>query len=42
VGDIDIPEIQSFIEDLFLPQMNIYKDSKLCGLELARSSNIPI
>jgi hypothetical protein len=42
VGDIDIPEIQSFIEDLFLPKMDIYKDSKLCGLELARCFNIPI
>lgn len=42
VGDFEIPEIQSFIEDLFLPRMDIYKDAKLCGLELARCSNIPI
>jgi len=42
VGDHDIPEIQSFIEQLFLPKMDIYKDSKLCGMELARCSNMPI
>ena len=42
MGDFDIPEIQSYIQDLFLPRMEIYKESKLCGLELARCSNIPI
>lgn len=42
VGDVEIPEIQSFIDDMFLPRMMIYKESKLCGLELARCSNIPI
>lgn len=42
VGDLDIPEIQSFIGDLFLPRMTIYKNSKLCGLELARCSAVQI
>lgn len=42
VNNQDIPEIQSFVEDLFLPRMNIYKDSKLIGLELARCSAVPI
>lgn len=42
VGDLDIPEIQSFMSDLFLPRMTIYKNSKLCGLELARCSAVPI
>jgi hypothetical protein len=42
INNIDIPEIESFVEDLFLPRMKIYRDSKLIGLELARCSAIPI
>lgn len=42
INNTPIPEIQSFLEDLFRPRMNIYKDAKLIGLELARCSAVPL